>query len=117
MHKPLESFREVMQEGTLCHHSGWASVCCQTILPLLDLCLASIWPFINLNVPFRYSSEEIHFNLMAVVSDRKQVFLREIEALNHQKRQLLEQVTAWGTNIQSCAWVVLWETNPFAFVF
>ena len=29
---------------------------------------------------------------MAVVSDRKQAFLREIETLNHQKRQLVEQV-------------------------
>ena len=35
---------------------------------------------------------------MAVVSDRKQTFLREIEALNHQKRQLLEQVTTLRTN-------------------
>jgi hypothetical protein len=31
---------------------------------------------------------------MAVVADRKQAFLKEIEALNHQKRQLVEQVTA-----------------------
>ena len=30
---------------------------------------------------------------MAIVSDRKQIFLREIEALNHQKRQILEQVS------------------------
>ena len=53
---------------------------------------------VNVYHSFRYSSEEIHFNLMAVVSDRKQTFLREIEALNHQKRQLLEQVTALCTN-------------------
>ena len=56
---------------------------------------------IHKTAPFRYSSEEIHFNLMAIVSDRKQSYLREIEALNHQKRQLLEQVTAWCTNFYS----------------
>lgn len=27
---------------------------------------------------------------MAIVTDRKQIFLREIEALNHEKRQILE---------------------------
>jgi hypothetical protein len=52
----------------------------------------TIIPYIHQKPAFRYSSEEIHFNLMAVVSDRKQAFLREIEALNNQKRQLVEQV-------------------------
>lgn len=40
----------------------------------------------------RYSAEEIHFNLMAVVSDRKHLYLREIERLNSRKQQYLEMV-------------------------
>lgn len=55
----------------------------------------------NVTIVFRYSTEEIHFNLMAVVSDRKQVFLKEIELLNHQKRQLLEQVRALVKSVGS----------------
>ncbi|XP_028407747.1 ubiquitin carboxyl-terminal hydrolase isozyme L5-like [Dendronephthya gigantea] len=55
-----------------------------------DTWLNEVKPVIERRIQ-KYSSEEIHFNLMAVVSDRKQAFLKEIEALNHQKRQLLEQ--------------------------
>ncbi|CAB3988962.1 Ubiquitin carboxyl-terminal hydrolase isozyme L5, partial [Paramuricea clavata] len=61
----------------------------------LGPCSADSWlnevkPVIERRIQ-KYSSEEIHFNLMAVVADRKQAFLKEIEALNHQKRQLVEQ--------------------------
>ncbi|EDO37830.1 predicted protein [Nematostella vectensis] len=40
----------------------------------------------------RYSSEEIRFNLMAIVTDRKMLYLQEIEALNMKKQQLLERI-------------------------
>lgn len=40
----------------------------------------------------KYSAEEIHFNLMAIVSDRKKLFLREIDNLNIRKTQVLEKL-------------------------
>ena len=41
----------------------------------------------------RYSTEEIHFNLMAVVSDRKEMYTKKIVNLTEQKNVLMEEVS------------------------
>ncbi|XP_002164730.1 ubiquitin carboxyl-terminal hydrolase isozyme L5 isoform X1 [Hydra vulgaris] len=41
----------------------------------------------------KYSSEDVHFNLMAVVTDRKLIYAREIEKLNNQRAQLLKELS------------------------
>ena len=40
----------------------------------------------------RYSAEEIHFNLMAIVSSRKALHLKDIDRLNQRKQHILDQV-------------------------
>lgn len=44
----------------------------------------------------RYSAEEIHFNLMAIVSSRKAIHLKDIDRLNQRKTQILDQVSLIG---------------------
>lgn len=39
----------------------------------------------------RYSAEEIHFNLMAVVSDRKELYTKKVDAMNVQKLELTQK--------------------------
>lgn len=41
---------------------------------------------------FRYSAEEIHFNLMAIVSSRKAIHLKDIDRLNQKRTQILDNV-------------------------
>ena len=41
---------------------------------------------------FRYSAEEIHFNLMALVSSRKTIHLKDIDRLNQRRTQILDNV-------------------------
>jgi len=41
---------------------------------------------------FRYSAEEIHFNLMAIISSRKEIHLKDIDRLNQRKTQILDKV-------------------------
>lgn len=57
-----------------CTHEGWLRVCKPVIEKRMQ----------------KYSAEEINFNLMAVVSDRKHLYLREIERLHQKKQELLE---------------------------
>ena len=53
--------------------------------------------YIMLNEIFsRYSAEEIHFNLMAIVSSRKAIHLKDIDRLNQRKTQILDQVSFIG---------------------
>lgn len=40
----------------------------------------------------KYSAEEIHFNLMAIVSSRKAIHLKDIDRLNQRKTQILDQL-------------------------
>ena len=44
------------------------------------------------NLFFRYSAEEIHFNLMAIVSSRKAIHLKDIDRLNQKRTQILDNV-------------------------
>ncbi|KAJ7372324.1 ubiquitin carboxyl-terminal hydrolase [Desmophyllum pertusum] len=40
----------------------------------------------------KYSAEEIHFNLMAIVSSRKAIHLKDIDRLNQRKTQIVDQL-------------------------
>lgn len=40
----------------------------------------------------RYSAEEIHFNLMAIVSSRKAIHLKDLDRLNQRKTHILNKV-------------------------
>eukprot|EP00794_Sanderia_malayensis_P015688 gene15688-17270_t len=59
-----------------CTHEGWLKVC----KPIIEKRMQ------------KYSAEEIHFNLMAVVSDRKHLYLREIDRMNQHKQELLNKM-------------------------
>ena len=61
---------------------------------MLFLTHQNINKYIMLNEIFsRYSAEEIHFNLMAIVSSRKAIHLKDIDRLNQRKTQILDQVS------------------------
>lgn len=51
---------------------------------------------LNEILSLRYSAEEIHFNLMAIVSSRKTIHLKDIDRLNQRKTQILDQVLLTG---------------------
>lgn len=57
--------------------------------------LRHLFMFISLFFRFlcRYSAEEIHFNLMGIVSDRQLVYTRQIDELTKQKNTLIESVS------------------------
>ena len=64
---------------------------------MLFLTHQNINKYIMLNEIFsRYSAEEIHFNLMAIVSSRKAIHLKDIDRLNQRKTQILDQVSFIG---------------------
>jgi len=64
---------------------------------MLFLTHQNINKYIMLNEIFsRYSAEEIHFNLMAIVSSRKAIHLKDIDRLNQRKTQILDQVSLIG---------------------
>jgi len=52
---------------------------------------------LNEILSLRYSAEEIHFNLMAIVSSRKSIHLKDIDRLNQRKTQILDQVFLHAT--------------------
>ncbi|RMX56033.1 hypothetical protein pdam_00017462, partial [Pocillopora damicornis] len=53
--------------------------------------LATCKPIIETRMQ-KYSAEEIHFNLMAIVSSRKALHLKDIDRLNQRKQHILDQV-------------------------
>ena len=50
---------------------------------------------------FSYTTEEIHFNLMAVVADRKKLYEQEIEELS-QKRDMAAQRVIMDSSTYMC---------------
>ncbi|XP_048587400.1 ubiquitin carboxyl-terminal hydrolase isozyme L5 [Nematostella vectensis] len=72
----LDGLREGPIDHGACTLDNWVAVC----KPIIETRMQ------------RYSSEEIRFNLMAIVTDRKMLYLQEIEALNMKKQQLLERI-------------------------
>ncbi|XP_058945439.2 ubiquitin carboxyl-terminal hydrolase isozyme L5 [Pocillopora verrucosa] len=53
--------------------------------------LATCKPIIETRMQ-KYSAEEIHFNLMAIVSSRKALHLKDIDRLNQRKQNILDQL-------------------------
>eukprot|EP00112_Aurelia_sp_Birch-Aquarium-sp1_P006748 Seg1738.16 transcript_id=Seg1738.16/GoldUCD/mRNA.D3Y31 product="Ubiquitin carboxyl-terminal hydrolase isozyme L5" protein_id=Seg1738.16/GoldUCD/D3Y31 len=72
----LDGLKDGPIDHGACTHEGWLRIC----KPIIEKRMQ------------KYSAEEIHFNLMAVVSDRKHLYLREVERLNHRKQELLEKL-------------------------
>ncbi|KXJ05354.1 Ubiquitin carboxyl-terminal hydrolase isozyme L5, partial [Exaiptasia diaphana] len=58
-----------------CTYENWLNVCS----PIIEARMQ------------KYSSEEIRFNLMAIISDRKMIFLKQIDTLNAKKQHFLEK--------------------------
>ena len=46
--------------------------------------------------PYSYTSDEIHFNLMAIVTDRKLQFEREISVAESQRDTAAKRVSEWS---------------------
>ncbi|XP_020897465.1 ubiquitin carboxyl-terminal hydrolase isozyme L5, partial [Exaiptasia diaphana] len=59
-----------------CTYENWLNVCS----PIIEARMQ------------KYSSEEIRFNLMAIISDRKMIFLKQIDTLNAKKQHFLEKI-------------------------
>jgi len=72
----LDGLKDGPIDHGACTHEGWLKIC----KPIIEKRMQ------------KYSAEEIHFNLMAVVSDRKHLYLREIERLNNRKQELLDKL-------------------------
>ncbi|XP_065067666.1 ubiquitin carboxyl-terminal hydrolase isozyme L5-like [Rhopilema esculentum] len=69
----LDGLKEGPIDHGACTHEGWLKIC----KPIIEGRMQ------------KYSAEEIHFNLMAVVSDRKHLYLREIDRLHNKKNELI----------------------------
>ena len=64
---------------------------------LLPVCTQLVSPFPPLS---SYASDEIHFNLMAIVSDRKKQFEKEITELERKKELAAKKVCASLTSTE-----------------
>ncbi|XP_031551437.1 ubiquitin carboxyl-terminal hydrolase isozyme L5-like [Actinia tenebrosa] len=72
----LDGLKEGPIDHGACNHDNWLSAC----KPIIEARMQ------------KYSSEEIRFNLMAIISDRKMTFLKQMDTLNMKKQHLLEKI-------------------------
>lgn len=58
------------------------------------------WSYVNCRFIHSYTADEIHFNLLAVVSDRRMCFEREISEIETKKELAAQKVNASATDSQ-----------------
>ena len=61
----------------------------------------------------RYSANEIHFNLMALISDRRMIYEKEVSRLQEQFKALQDQVFKTDTVMHFCQRFLLWKDSDF----